>query len=44
MQMCSHPFCLDAPVSFSRLHDVGGMFGRGVFVDMPDLFMDFDGR
>ena len=32
----------DAGVPFSRLHDVGGMFGRGVFVDIPNLFRDFD--
>ncbi len=32
----------DAGIPFSRLHDVGGMFGRGVFVDIPNLFRDFD--
>ncbi len=32
----------EAGVPFSRLHDVGGMFGRGVFVDIPNLFRDFD--
>jgi hypothetical protein len=32
----------DAGVPFSRLHDVGGMYGRGVFVDIPNLFRDFD--
>ena len=32
----------DAGVPFSRLHDVGGMFGRNVFVDIPNLFRDFD--
>lgn len=32
----------DAGVPFSRLHDVGGMFGRGVFVDIPNLFRNFD--
>ena len=31
----------DAGIPFSRLHDVGGMFGRGVFVDIPNLFRDF---
>ena len=31
----------DAGVPFSRLHDVGGMYGRGVFVDIPNLFRDF---
>ena len=32
----------DAGIPFSRLHDVGGMFGRGIFVDIPNLFRDFD--
>ncbi|MBR2839086.1 MAG: hypothetical protein IKE55_09900 [Kiritimatiellae bacterium] len=32
----------DAGIPFSRLHDVGGMFGRNVFVDIPNLFRDFD--
>ena len=32
----------EAGVPFSRLHDVGGMFGRGIFVDIPNLFRDFD--
>ncbi len=32
----------DAHIPYSRLHDVGGAFGRGVFVDIPNLFRDFD--
>ena len=32
----------EAGIPFSRLHDVGGMFGRNVFVDIPNLFRDFD--
>ncbi|MBP5542614.1 MAG: hypothetical protein ILM98_00950 [Kiritimatiellae bacterium] len=32
----------DAGIPFSRLHDVGGMYGRGIFVDIPNLFRDFD--
>ena len=32
----------EAGIPFSRLHDVGGMFGRGIFVDIPNLFRDFD--
>ena len=32
----------EAGVPFSRLHDVGGMFGRGIFVDVPNVFRDFD--
>ncbi len=31
----------EAGVPFSRLHDVGGMFGRGIFVDIPNIFRDF---
>ena len=30
-----------AHIPFSRLHDVGGPYGRGVFVDIPNLFRDF---
>ncbi|MBR6371564.1 MAG: hypothetical protein IKS20_00135 [Victivallales bacterium] len=29
-------------VKYSRLHDVGGAFGRGIYVDIPNLFRDFD--
>ena len=32
----------DAGVPFSRLHDVGGMYGRGIFVDIPNLFRNFE--
>ena len=32
----------DAGIPFSRLHDVGGMYGRGVLVDIPNLFRNFD--
>ena len=31
-----------AGVPFSRLHDVGGRFGGGVYVDIPNLFRDFE--
>ena len=31
-----------ANIPYSRLHDVGGSYGRGVFVDIPNLFRDFD--
>ena len=31
-----------ANIPYSRLHDVGGAYGRGVFVDIPNLFRDFD--
>ena len=31
----------DANIPYSRLHDVGGAFGRNIFVDIPNLFRDF---
>ena len=36
--------CLkDAHVPYSRLHDVGGaVSGQGIYVDIPNLFKDFD--
>ena len=30
-----------AHIPFSRLHDVGGPFGRNLFVDIPNIFRDF---
>ena len=32
----------DAGIPYSRLHDVGGAYGKNVFVDIPNLFRDFD--
>ena len=32
----------DAGIPYSRLHDVGGWLGGGLFVDIPNLFPDFD--
>ncbi len=32
----------EANIPYSRLHDVGGMFGGNAFVDIPNLFRDFD--
>ncbi len=32
----------DAHIPFSRLHDVGGAFGGNCYVDIPNLFRDFD--
>ena len=32
----------EAGIPYSRLHDVGGAFGGNVFVDIPNLFRDFD--
>ena len=31
-----------AHVPYARLHDVGGAYGRSVFVDIPNLFRNFD--
>ncbi|MBR5587204.1 MAG: hypothetical protein IKW02_04510 [Clostridia bacterium] len=32
----------DANIPYSRLHDVGGWMGANMFVDIPNLFRDFD--
>ena len=32
----------EAGVPYARLHDVGGRFGGGLYVDIPNLFRDFD--
>ncbi len=31
-----------AHIPYSRLHDTGGAYGRGVFVDIPNIFRDFN--
>ena len=31
-----------AHIPYSRLHDVGGAYGRSVFVDVPNIFRNFD--
>ena len=35
-------FLTDAGIPYSRLHDVGGRFGGNCFVDVPNIFRDFD--
>ena len=35
-------YITEACISFSRLHDVGGVFGGGRFVDIPNIFRNFD--
>ena len=35
-------YLTEAGIPFSRLHDVGGAFGGGRFVDIPNIFRDFD--
>ncbi len=32
----------EAGIPYSRLHDVGGWLGHGLYVDIPNLFPDFD--
>lgn len=32
----------NANVPYSRLHDVGGAFGSNHFIDIPNIFRDFD--
>ena len=32
----------EANIPYSRMHDVGGAFGKNLFVDVPNLFRDFD--
>ena len=32
----------EAGVPYVRLHDVGGMFGGNLYVDIPNIFRDFD--
>ncbi|MBP3605496.1 MAG: hypothetical protein J6J66_02745 [Clostridia bacterium] len=35
-------YLTEAHIPYSRLHDVGGAYGRNVFVDIPNIFRDFD--
>ena len=35
-------YVTEAGIPFSRLHDVGGPFGGNRFVDVPNIFRDFD--
>lgn len=35
-------YVTEAGIPFSRLHDTGGPFGSNRFVDIPNLFRDFD--
>ena len=36
------PYMTEAGIPYSRLHDVGGWMGGGLYVDIPNLFRDFD--
>ena len=35
-------YLTEANIPYSRLHDTGGYFGKDLFVDVPNLFRDFD--
>ena len=35
-------YMTEAGIPYSRLHDVGGAFGNGKYVDIPNIFRDFD--
>ena len=35
-------YLTEAGIPYSRLHDVGGAFGAGKFVDIPNIFRDFN--
>ena len=35
-------YLTEAGIPYSRLHDVGGWHGRNMFVDIPNVFRDFD--
>ncbi len=35
-------YLTDAGIPYTRLHDVGGWLGGGLYVDIPNLFRDFD--
>lgn len=35
-------YMTEAGIPYSRLHDVGGVFGGNRFVDVPNIFRDFD--
>ncbi|MBR6727168.1 MAG: hypothetical protein IKM08_03150, partial [Clostridia bacterium] len=35
-------YLTEAGIPYSRLHDVSGSFGGGKYVDIPNVFRDFD--
>lgn len=35
-------YLTEAGIPYARLHDVGGWLGHGLYVDIPNLFRDFD--
>ena len=36
------PYLAEAGIPYSRLHDTGGMFGGGIYVDIDNVFPNFD--
>ncbi len=42
MDFSMFDYLKDANIPYSRLHDVGGPYGRNVFVDVPNIFRDFN--
>ena len=36
------PYLKEANIPYSRLHDVGGAFSSNLYVDIPNIFRDFD--
>ena len=39
---CLFHYLTEAGIPFSRLHDTDGAFGKNVYVDIPNIFRDFD--
>ena len=35
-------YLTEAGIPYSRLHDVGGAFGSNKYVDIPNIFRDFE--
>ena len=35
-------YLTDANIPYSRLHDMGGAYGGSIYVDIPNIFRDFD--
>lgn len=42
MNYSKFEYLKDAHIPYSRLHDVGGWFGGNLYVDIPNVFRDFD--
>ena len=39
---CDFHYMTEAGIPYSRLHDVAGCFGAGKYVDIPNIFRNFD--